>query len=58
VDRAPADALSFPCVNIGPWGREYHQKLERVHAPYAFDVLPDLVHAVARAILDSRAVGH
>ncbi|MET0428657.1 MAG: M20/M25/M40 family metallo-hydrolase [Microvirga sp.] len=56
VDRAPPDALSFPCVNIGPWGREYHQKLERVHAPYAFDVLPDLVHDIARAILagDSR----
>jgi arginine utilization protein RocB len=30
----------FPIVNIGPWGRDYHGWLERVHAPYAFEVLP------------------
>jgi arginine utilization protein RocB len=40
VDHPPGDALSFPAVNIGPWGREYHQRLERVHAPYAFGQLP------------------
>jgi arginine utilization protein RocB len=51
VDHAPDDALSFPSVNIGPWGREYHQKLERVHGPYAFEVLPDLLHDASCAIL-------
>ena len=40
IDLPPEDALSFPAVNIGPWGREYHQRLERAHAPYAFTELP------------------
>lgn len=40
VDKPLTDALRFPAVNIGPWGREYHQRLERVHGPYAFEVLP------------------
>jgi arginine utilization protein RocB len=32
--------LNCPIINIGPWGRDYHQKLERVHTPYAFEFLP------------------
>jgi arginine utilization protein RocB len=51
TDRAAGDLLSFPTVNIGPWGRDYHQKWERVHAPYTFEVLPDLVYETARAWL-------
>ncbi|HTO32116.1 MAG TPA: M20/M25/M40 family metallo-hydrolase [Pararhizobium sp.] len=49
VDDAPDGLLSYPVVNIGPWGRDYHQKWERVHMPYAFDVLPDLIHEAALA---------
>jgi arginine utilization protein RocB len=45
----------FPMVNIGPWGRDYHHHLERVHADYAFSVLPDLVFSVAQAALEQRA---
>jgi arginine utilization protein RocB len=51
VDTAAAQALQFPVVNIGPWGRDYHQRLERVHAAYAFEVLPDLLLATATAVL-------
>ncbi|WP_337184301.1 M20/M25/M40 family metallo-hydrolase [Shinella sp.] len=49
TDDAPEGLLSFPTVNIGPWGRDYHQKWERVHAPYTFEVLPDLVFETALA---------
>lgn len=52
TDNAPEGLLPFPTVNIGPWGRDYHQKWERVHAPYTFEVLPDLVFEAARAWLD------
>ncbi|WAJ28483.1 M20/M25/M40 family metallo-hydrolase [Antarcticirhabdus aurantiaca] len=52
VDHPPADALRFPVVNIGPWGREFHQRLERVHVPYAFGVLPEAVYRIARIVLD------
>ncbi|WP_206522170.1 peptidase M20, partial [Mesorhizobium sp. M1A.F.Ca.IN.022.05.2.1] len=51
VDAVRPDVLSFPVVNIGPWGREYHQRLERVHVPYAFDGLPRLLRAVVSRFL-------
>lgn len=46
VDIPPSDVLRFPVVNIGPWGREFHQRLERVYTPYAFEVLPRLVSRI------------
>jgi len=51
VDEAVQGALSYPTVNIGPWGREFHQRLERVHAPYAFGVLPQFLSAIAGEVL-------
>lgn len=51
IDRPGPDALRFPVVNVGPWGREFHQRLERVHAPYAFDVLPGLLLSIVRRML-------
>lgn len=54
ADRPPEDLLSFPVVNIGPWGRDYHQKWERIHTPYSFGVLPDLVFEAAVAVLEER----
>jgi len=55
VDRPAPEAPRFPIVNIGPWGREFHQRLERVHAPYAFAVLPDLVLDIAKTFLADEA---
>ncbi|MGQ0602469.1 MAG: M20/M25/M40 family metallo-hydrolase [Anaerolineales bacterium] len=52
-DYAALNRLDFPVVNIGPWGRDYHQRLERVHAPYAFETVPELVWRVAREILNA-----
>jgi len=43
IDQAPAETLVFPVVNIGPWGREYHQRLERIYTPYGFYDLPRLL---------------
>lgn len=51
VDVPPPGSLAFPAINLGPWGREFHQKYERLYAPYAFDVLPDLVYEVAMNVL-------
>lgn len=41
----------IPTINAGPWGRDYHQRLERVHAPYSFGVLPALVARIANRLL-------
>jgi arginine utilization protein RocB len=50
-DYGAARALDLPVVNVGPWGRDYHQRLERVHMPYSFGVLPELVWRVAAELL-------
>ncbi len=47
------DPPSYPVINIGPWGRDYHHWLERLHAPYAFDVLPRVLLSVMAAVLDN-----
>ncbi|RTR29390.1 M20/M25/M40 family metallo-hydrolase [Deinococcus radiophilus] len=41
----------FPTVNLGPWGRDYHQWLERVHLPYASQGLPAAVWDLAWTVL-------
>ncbi len=46
-----ADAAGYPCINLGPWGRDYHHWLERLHAPYAFEVLPRALLAVIEAVV-------
>ncbi len=44
---------NIPIVNAGPWGRDYHTRLERLCIPYAFEVLPDLVGEIAQRALSS-----
>ena len=44
-------ALDVPAVNIGPWSRDFHSPLERLHTPYAFGVLPELLLETVREIL-------
>jgi arginine utilization protein RocB len=44
------EPAGYACINIGPWGRDYHHWLERVHAPYAFETLPRALLAVIDAV--------
>ena len=44
------EAAGYPCINIGPWGRDYHHWLERLHTPYAFEILPHVLLAVIEAV--------
>ena len=44
-------SADLPAVNIGPWGRDYHHRFERVNVRYAFEVLPELVLETADAVL-------
>ncbi|MCX6047466.1 MAG: M20/M25/M40 family metallo-hydrolase [Chloroflexi bacterium] len=39
----PITSLNLPAVNIGPWGRDYHRRAERVYMPYSFTVVPELI---------------
>jgi arginine utilization protein RocB len=52
-DKEPAPmSLGCPVVNIGPWGRDYHQAGERVHKEYAFAQLPEILARLVRGALD------
>jgi arginine utilization protein RocB len=44
------ESAGYPCINIGPWGRDYHHWLERLHAPYAFETLPRVLLSVIDAV--------
>ncbi|MFO1149557.1 MAG: M20/M25/M40 family metallo-hydrolase [Alsobacter sp.] len=44
----------LPMVNAGPWGRDYHTPLERMHVGYGFDVLPLMVDRIARRMVSDR----
>lgn len=44
------EPAGYSCINIGPWGRDYHHWLERLHAPYAFETLPKVLLAVIDAV--------
>ena len=44
------EPAGYPCINIGPWGRDYHHWLERLHAPYAFETLPRVLLSVIEAV--------
>ncbi len=46
--------LNVPVINIGPWGREYHQPGERVNRHYAFNVLPELLFTICQRLLKER----
>jgi arginine utilization protein RocB len=48
---AMPEAAGYPCINIGPWGRDYHHWLERLHAPYAFEILPRVLLSVIEAVM-------
>jgi arginine utilization protein RocB len=48
------EAAGYPVINIGPWGRDYHHWLERLHAPYAFEILPRVLLEVIEAVAAPR----
>jgi arginine utilization protein RocB len=44
-------SVSLPSVNIGPCGRDYHQRGERVFMPYSFETLPALIWNIVNVYL-------
>ena len=41
----------IPTINAGPWGRDYHTRLERMHKGYCFDILPRLLAGIVERVL-------
>lgn len=47
--------LDLPVINVGPWGRDYHQRTERVHMPYSFGLLPELVWRIVLDLFEEQS---
>ena len=58
IDSPAPDALAYPTVNVGPWGREFHQRGERVHRRYAFETLPRFLAAAIDGFLAAPLAPH
>jgi arginine utilization protein RocB len=44
--------ISMPCINIGPWGKEYHKLSERVYKEDLFHRTPEILHFAISTLLD------
>ena len=44
-------ALDATAVNLGPWGRDLHKFTERIHVPFAREMLPQLLGALVENLL-------
>jgi len=50
-DYQAIQVLDLPAINVGPWGRDYHQRTERVYMPYAFSGVPELIWRIVDDLL-------
>lgn len=47
--------LNLPVMNFGPWGKDAHGLYERVHMPYSFETVPQLIfEAVTRVLVENQ----
>ncbi len=51
IGLAQGALAQVPTINLGPWGRDYHTPLERIHVDYGFRILPALIRDLATQIL-------
>ena len=54
LDLEAVAQLQVPVANVGPWGKDAHGLTERVHMPYAFEVVPQIIYETARHLLMPR----
>ena len=51
IPFAELEQISMPCINIGPWGKDFHKLTERVYAPDLYDRTPKILHyAISRLL--------
>jgi arginine utilization protein RocB len=43
---------AMPCINIGPWGKDFHRLTERVHRNDLLAATPRLLLEAVRFMLD------
>lgn len=53
IDFKQLENLDIPIINIGPWGKDYHKRAERVYKDDVFNLVPKLITEVIHYILKS-----
>ena len=48
------EELSMPCMNIGPWGKDFHKLTERVCKLDLYERTPDLLNRAVLIMLDQK----
>lgn len=51
LDFSAAQELDCTVVNIGPYGKDAHGLYERVHMPYSFEVVPQMIYETVKQVL-------
>jgi arginine utilization protein RocB len=54
VPFATIRRTAMPCINIGPWGKDFHRLSERVHRDDLLVAAPRLIWEAVRFMLDDR----
>lgn len=55
IPASAIEKISMPCVNIGPWGKDFHKLTERVHKEDLYERTPRIIqYAITKVLADSR----
>lgn len=45
------ETISMPCINIGPWGKDFHKLTERVLKQDLYERTPAIIHHAIGLVL-------
>ena len=51
IPFADLEKISMPCINIGPWGKDFHKLTERVYKPDLYERTPAILDHAIRMLL-------
>ncbi|AWI37261.1 M20A subfamily peptidase [Bacillus safensis FO-36b] len=52
LPQGEKEALYVPVINVGPLGKDPHKWTERLHVPFSFGILPELLESTIHALLE------
>ena len=54
IPAAAIERISMPCINIGPWGKDFHKLTERVLKQDLYERTPRIIQYALETIFDRR----
>ena len=50
LNLAAIQEFNCPLINIGPFGKGAHTLYERVHMPYSFEIVPEIIYQTIKEL--------